>query len=162
MMTLVSSSYAPVNGLHMYCEVLRGPRRRATACTAARRDGHDRQLFAMLLPRLAETRRVIAVELQGHGHTSDIDRPLSYPQMADDTVALMAALDIGAADLVGDSLGGAVALQIALDRPELEQRIVYAGGTSPLSAHRGGAIDNGFVPVVLGPTVMTKATVRVR
>jgi len=124
--TLVSSGYAPVNGLDMYYEVhgagpplvlLHGAMGTIASC------------FARLLPRLAETRRVVAVELQGHGHTADIDRPLSYPQMAADTVALIGALDIGAADLVGYSMGGAVALQIALDRPELARRIVYAGGT---------------------------------
>jgi pimeloyl-ACP methyl ester carboxylesterase len=126
-MTLVSSGYAPVNGLDMYYEVhgagsplvlLHGAMGTIDSC------------FSTLLPRLAETRHVIAVELQGHGHTADVDRPLSYPQLADDTVALMGALDVDVADIVGYSLGGAVALQIALVRPEVARRIVFAGGTS--------------------------------
>jgi pimeloyl-ACP methyl ester carboxylesterase len=125
-MTLVSSGYAPVNGLDMYYEVhgagpplilLHGAMGTIDSC------------FANLLPRLAATRQVVAVELQGHGRTADVHRPLSYRQMAADTVALMSTLGIDAADLVGYSNGGGVALQIALDRPELARRLVYAGGT---------------------------------
>jgi pimeloyl-ACP methyl ester carboxylesterase len=124
--TLVSSGYAPVNGLDMYYEV-HGTGPQLVLLHGAM--GTTESCFRNLLPRLAETRRVIAVELQGHGHTPDVGRPLSYPQMAEDTAALMAALDVDVADLVGYSMGGAVALQIALHRPELARRIVYAGGT---------------------------------
>jgi pimeloyl-ACP methyl ester carboxylesterase len=86
--------------------------------------------FAGLLPVLARNFEVVAVELQGHGHTRDVDRPLSYEGMARDVAALLEALDIARAHLVGYSLGGAVALQVALDRPELVERVVYAGGAS--------------------------------
>jgi pimeloyl-ACP methyl ester carboxylesterase len=86
--------------------------------------------FAHLLPALAATRQVVAIELQGHGHTADIDRPLSYPQLAADTAALLDALGIGTADLVGYSLGGAVALQLAMQHPGRVRRLVFAGGTS--------------------------------
>jgi hypothetical protein len=68
--------------------------------------------FAGLLP-------VLPVELQGHGHTRDVARPLSYEGMAGDTAALLEVLDIARAHCVGYSMGGAVALQLALDRPEL-------------------------------------------
>ena len=86
--------------------------------------------FAGLLPALAHDFEVIAVELQGHGRTRDIDRPLSYEGMAADTAALLEALDIPRAHFVGYSMGGAVALKLALDRPELFDRLVYAGGVS--------------------------------
>jgi pimeloyl-ACP methyl ester carboxylesterase len=86
--------------------------------------------FASLLPEFARHFEVIAVELQGHGHTRDIDRPLSYEGMAADTGALLAALEIERAHVVGYSMGGAVALQLALDRPELVDRVVFAGGAS--------------------------------
>jgi hypothetical protein len=62
--------------------------------------------FGKMLPELATGRRVIAVELQGHGHTEDLDRPLSYEQMADDTAALLRALNIARADVFGYSMGG--------------------------------------------------------
>ncbi len=86
--------------------------------------------FAALLPALAGGHTVVAVELQGHGHTADVDRPLSFAQMAGDIAALMRGLDIPAADLVGYSLGGSVALQLAISHPELVRRLVFAGGTS--------------------------------
>lgn len=86
--------------------------------------------FAGLLPRLAEHFEVTAAELQGHGRTRDVDRPLSYEAMAADTAALVTTLELPRAHLVGYSLGGAVALQLALDRPELVDRLVYFGGAS--------------------------------
>jgi pimeloyl-ACP methyl ester carboxylesterase len=82
------------------------------------------------LPALAGTRQVIAIELQGHGHTADVDRPLSYQQMAADAAALLEALGIELADLVGYSMGGAVALQMAMQHPRRARRVVFAGGTS--------------------------------
>src|SRR5262249_60170381 len=85
--------------------------------------------FANLLPALAAARQVVAIELQGHGHTADADRPLSYRQMADDAAVVLDALGIGRADLVGDSLGGAVALQLAMRHPALVRRVVFAGRT---------------------------------
>jgi pimeloyl-ACP methyl ester carboxylesterase len=66
-----------------------------------------------LLPGLARSRQVIAAELQGHGHTADIDRPITYEQMADDAAALLGHLGIERADVMGFSMGGAAALQLA-------------------------------------------------
>ncbi len=123
-MTLVTSGYAPANGIDMYYEVhgagpplvlLHGAMGTIDSC------------FATLLPLLAETRQVVAVELQGHGHTADVDRPLTYQQMAADTMALMGELDLQVADLIGYSMGGAVALQIALVRKVNELDRAFAG-----------------------------------
>jgi pimeloyl-ACP methyl ester carboxylesterase len=83
--------------------------------------------FAGLLPALARHFEVAAVELQGHGHTRDVARPLTYEGMAGDTAALLDALDIERAHFVRYSMGGAVALQLALDRPELVDHLVFAG-----------------------------------
>jgi pimeloyl-ACP methyl ester carboxylesterase len=79
-----------------------------------------------LLPGLAATRRVIAPEQQGHGHTADIDRPITYEQMADDTAALLHHLEIAQADVFGYSLGGAIALQLAIRHPEVVRKLVVA------------------------------------
>jgi pimeloyl-ACP methyl ester carboxylesterase len=86
--------------------------------------------FAGLLPELARHYEVIAVELQGHGRTRDIARPLTYEDMASDMAALLEAFDIARTHFVGYSLGGAVALQLALDRPELIDHLVWAGGVA--------------------------------
>lgn len=73
---------------------------------------------------LAATRRVVAVEQQGHGRTADIDRPLTYEQMADDTAALMRHLELEGADVVGYSMGGGIALQLAIRDPERVRKLV--------------------------------------
>jgi pimeloyl-ACP methyl ester carboxylesterase len=77
-----------------------------------------------LLPSLAETRQVIAVELQGHGHTADIKRPWSFEQMADDLAALVRHLGLANADLLGYSLGGGAVLQAAFRHPEVVRKLV--------------------------------------
>src|ERR1700686_2443192 len=86
--------------------------------------------FGKVLPMLASTRRIIAVEQQGHGHTADIDRPFSLEQWAEDTTALLRHLGIEQADFFGYSSGGAVALEIALRSPALVRKLIIAGGTS--------------------------------
>jgi pimeloyl-ACP methyl ester carboxylesterase len=125
--TGVAGGYVPVGGLEMYYEI-HGDGAPLVLLHGAM--GTIESCFANLVPALAATRQVIAVELQGHGHTADIDRPLSYEQMAEDTAGLLRALEIETADLVGYSLGGGVALQVAMRRPILVRRLVFAGGTS--------------------------------
>ena len=82
--------------------------------------------FGEMLPTFAAAGQVIAPELQGHGHTADIDRDLSPLQMADDVAALLSHLGIGRADLFGFSLGGMVAMQFAIRYPDRVDRLVLA------------------------------------
>jgi pimeloyl-ACP methyl ester carboxylesterase len=84
-----------------------------------------------LLSGPAKTRQVIAVEQQGHGRTADVDRPLTYEQMADDTAALARHLEIDNADVVGYSMGGEIALQLAIRHPALVRKLVLASRCSP-------------------------------
>ena len=86
-------------------------------------------LMGPLLPGLAASRQVIAVEQQGHGHTADIDRPITYEQMADDTAALLGHLDVDRADVVGYSMGGGVALQLAIRHPGVVRKLVVASAS---------------------------------
>jgi pimeloyl-ACP methyl ester carboxylesterase len=116
-----TSGYVPVNGLDMYYEI-HGEGSPLALFHGAM--GTIDSCFANLLPVLAATRQVVAIELQGHGHTADIDRPLSYRQMAADAAALLEALGIEMADLVGYSLAGAVALELAMQHPVLQSRFV--------------------------------------
>src|SRR6266571_7564834 len=122
-----TSGYVPVNGLEMYYEIHGDGSPLALFHGAM---GTIDSCFGKLLPALAATRQVVAVELQGHGHTADVDQPLSYRQMAADAAALLEALGIEMADLVGYSLGGAVALELAMQHPGMVRRLVFAGGTS--------------------------------
>lgn len=84
------------------------------------------ETFGDLLPSLARTRQVIAIEQQAHGRTADIDRPLSYEQMADDTAELLRRLGIEEADFYGYSMGGGIAMQVAIRHPGLVRRLVLA------------------------------------
>jgi pimeloyl-ACP methyl ester carboxylesterase len=114
------TGYAHVNDLDMYYEIHgEGPPLILLHGAYMTID-----LMGPLLPGLAETRRVIAVEQQGHGRTADVDRPMSYEQMADDTAALARHLGLESADVVGYSMGGAAALQMAIRHGELVRRLV--------------------------------------
>jgi len=79
-----------------------------------------------LLPDLARSRQVIAIEQQAHGHTADIDRPLTYQQMAEDTVALLSHIGIEQADFFGYSIGAGIAIEIVIDHPSRVRKLVAA------------------------------------
>jgi len=111
--------YAEVNGLKMYYEI-HGTGRPLVVL-------HGAFGWAVVFPTLAKNRQVIAIEMQGHGHTADIDRPLTYEQMADDTAALLKQLKIEQADLFGYSMGGNVAMAVAIRHPKLVRKLVTAG-----------------------------------
>jgi len=90
--------------------------------------------FGAVLPVLARSHRVIAVEEQGHGHTADLARPFSFAQMADDTAALLEQLHIHDADVLGFSSGGRAALELAVRHPSLVHRLIICSG---FYAHAG-------------------------
>lgn len=119
----VKIGYAAINGLQLYYEV-HGLGEPMVLLHGGL--GTIGMLFGQLLPVLARKRQVIAVELQAHGHTADIDRPMRYETMADDIAALVQQLGLEATDLFGFSLGGGVALQAAIRHPALVRRLVVA------------------------------------
>ena len=87
------------------------------------------EMFRPILPALAERHQVIAVDLQGHGRTADIDRPIAIPLMADDIGALIDHLGLDRPDVVGYSLGGGVAFHTASRYPAKVRRLVMASAT---------------------------------
>jgi pimeloyl-ACP methyl ester carboxylesterase len=119
------AGYAPVNGLTMYYEI------HGTGQPLVVLHGSFMtiELMGKLIPALARSRQVIAVEFQGHGHTADTDRPITYENLADDTAALLRHLGIAQADVYGFSLGGGVALQVAIRHPEVVRKIVSVSAT---------------------------------
>lgn len=121
--------YAPVNGLNMYYEIHGEGAPVVLLHGALSGIGTS---FADLLPRLAKTRQVIAVEYQGHARTADIDRPLSYPQLADDVVALLRHLGHDQADFLGYSAGAGIALEIAQRHPDAVRKTVLLSVTYSL------------------------------
>jgi pimeloyl-ACP methyl ester carboxylesterase len=138
--TSPQTGYAPVNGLQMYYEI------------HGSGDGPPLVLihgafsaigtsFGALLPGLAAGRKVIGVELQAHGRTADIDRPLSMEQMADDVAALLRQLNIDQADLFGYSMGAGVAIRVAIQHPELVRKLVFASATYTLDGVHPGLME---------------------
>ncbi len=117
---MTEGNYASVNGLKMYYEV-HGYGRPLVLLHGS---FGTTQMFADILPTLAEGRRVIAADLQAHGRSADIDRPLSIESMADDVAALIRHLGLGRADVMGYSMGGGVALQTAVRHPGVVRRLV--------------------------------------
>jgi pimeloyl-ACP methyl ester carboxylesterase len=99
------TGYAPLGDLNMYYEV-HGRGRPLILLHGAYM---TIDLMGPIVPELAKTRQVIAAEQQGHGRTADVDRPLTYEHMADDTAALMRHLGIDSADVFGYSMGGGTA-----------------------------------------------------
>lgn len=97
-------------------------------------------MFGPVLDSLSRGRKVVGVELQAHGHTQDIDRPLRYEQMAEDVAALVGHLKLGKTDVMGYSLGGGVALRLAIQHPEVVNRLVLV--SAPCKRH-------GWYPEVL-------------
>jgi pimeloyl-ACP methyl ester carboxylesterase len=118
------TGYAPVNGLQMYYEV-HGAGGTPLLLLHGGLFDIDQQ-FGALVPGLSATRQVIAADFQGHGRTNDADRPLRTAGLAADVVGLLGHLGVGHADVFGFSVGGAVALRLAIEHPELVRRLVVS------------------------------------
>ncbi|MET0302658.1 MAG: alpha/beta fold hydrolase [Microbacteriaceae bacterium] len=95
------------------------------------------QQFGALIPDLAAGRTVIAVDFQGHGRTNDIDRPFGAAAFAGDVLGVLDHLGVARADVFGFSVGGAVALALAIDHPERVRRIIVSSTSFAASGMRG-------------------------
>ncbi|GAB3878927.1 hypothetical protein GCM10029964_030380 [Kibdelosporangium lantanae] len=139
-------TYAEVNGQKIYYEV------HGTGKPLVALHGGLQTIdlaFGTALPWLAADRQVIAVELQGHGHTPDSDRPMTLPDMAADVIALLDHLDVDKADVLGFSLGSLVAVQVALSAPSRVDRLVVASGHFR---------STGYLPEILDPALQPGST----
>jgi pimeloyl-ACP methyl ester carboxylesterase len=139
-MTRVTTGYAPVNGLNMYYEV-HGEGKPLVVL-------HGGVLtidlsFGAVLPGLVPDRQVIAMELQGHGHTADIDRDINFENLASDVAGVLDHLGVATADVFGFSLGGGTALQLAVDFPDRVDHLIAA--SVAYSA-------DGFLPEIMDPS----------
>jgi len=114
------TGYAPVNGLNVYYEI------HGTGAPLILLHGGlmSTAMEGDLIAELSKTRQVIALDLQAHGRTADIDRPMSVEAMADDVAGVMKFLAIPKADVMGYSLGGATALQMTIRHPEMVRKLV--------------------------------------
>jgi pimeloyl-ACP methyl ester carboxylesterase len=121
----VVSGYAPVNGVNLYYEI------RGVGEPLVLMHGGVGSIESLgeNVSELARRRRVVAVDLQAHGRTADIDRPLSCEAMADDIAALVRYLGFERADVMGYSLGAAVALRTAIQHPDVVRKLVVVSTT---------------------------------
>ena len=120
---LTDMAYAPLNGLQLYYETHGAGRPLVLLHGGLMTIDLN---FGPLLEPLAASRQVVAVELQGHGHTADTDRPMTIDALAGDVVALLDHLRIAEADVFGFSLGGLVAYAIALSAPQRVGKLIVA------------------------------------
>lgn len=122
-----TTGYAPVNGLQMYYEIHGSS---GTPLLLLHGGLFDIDLqFGAVLPGLARERQVIAADFQGHGRTNDIDRPLTSAHLASDVVGLLRHLGVPRVDVFGFSVGGAVALYLAIKHPGLVRRLIVSSAS---------------------------------
>jgi pimeloyl-ACP methyl ester carboxylesterase len=143
----MTTGYAPVGDLQMYYEVHGEGGDTSTPLLLLHGGLFDIDLqFGALLPGLAAARQVVATDFQGHGRTHDLDRPLSVAALAGDVVGLLAHLGLERVDVFGNSIGGAVALHLAVHHPELVRKLVASSvsfspdGMRPENAEAVGAM----------------------
>jgi pimeloyl-ACP methyl ester carboxylesterase len=134
----VKTGYVPVNDLQMYYEIHGTGQPLVLLHGAFSAIGTS---FGHLLPGLAKTRQVIAFELQGHGRTADIDRPLTLEGMADDVASAIGQLGVEPADIFGYSTGGAVGLQLVSRYPEVVRKLVLASVTYTIEGVHPGLME---------------------
>lgn len=124
------TGYAPVNGLKMYYEVHESGRGESGGGSGEPVVLLHGAFMAITdnwrdwIGELAKTRKVIAIEMQGHGRTADIKRDLTYENLSDDVAGLLDYLKIPSADIIGYSLGGGVAIECAIRHPEKVRKVV--------------------------------------
>ena len=132
------SGYAPVNGIKVYYEVYG----KGTPIVLLHGAFYTIDMnWSQLIPELSKSRKVIALEFQGHGHTPYSDRKLSITTLASDVERVMDYLKIDSADVAGYSMGGSVAYQFAVQNPKRLRKLVIISSTYK---------TNGWLPVVNG------------
>ena len=136
----VQQGYAAVGALRMYYEV-HGPARAETAPLVVVHGGGStiETNFGALIPLLTDTRQVIGVEEQGHGHTGWIDRPYTPENSADDIAAVLQQLKVARADVLGFSSGAGVGLRLAMRHPSRVRRLIVAS-----TFYRRDGLVDGF------------------
>ncbi len=120
-----TSGYAPVHGLEMYYEV----HGEGQPLVLLHGGAGSTEMFSGVIQPLSEGRQVILADLQAHGRTADIDRPLRYELMGDDVAALAEHLHLGKVDLMGYSLGAGAALRATMQHPDIVRRLVVVSTT---------------------------------
>ena len=144
-----NGKYADVNGMKMYYEVS-GEGDPLIVLPGAYMD-----IITMgkIIPMLAKTHQVYAIEFQGHGHTEDIDRPITYDNLADDVSEFMDAVGIKKADVFGYSMGGQVGLKLAITHPQKLNKLITASVAYDLKGWQPAYTE--FIPMMTPEMFLT-------
>ncbi|RPI72247.1 MAG: alpha/beta hydrolase, partial [Ignavibacteriales bacterium] len=137
-----NGKYVDVNGMKMYYEVS-GKDDPLIVLPGAHM---DIMTMGKIIPMLAETHKVYALEFQGHGHTEDIDRPITYENLADDVADFMDAVGLNKADVFGYSMGAQVGLQLAISQPQKVNKLIFASGAYDLEGWQPAYTE--FIPMM--------------
>jgi pimeloyl-ACP methyl ester carboxylesterase len=148
------TGYAPVNGLKMYYEI-HGAGKPLVLLHGAFNSINT--AFGQIIPELSKKRQVIAVELQGHGRTGDIDRAFSFESMADDVAGLLKYLKIDSADIFGYSMGGGVAEQVAIRHPAMVRRLIIM---SSVYKYEGWTKETRAILPVITPEIFAATPIK--
>jgi pimeloyl-ACP methyl ester carboxylesterase len=133
-----ATGHAPVNGINMYYEIHGGGEPVVLLHGAFMTITNN---WGGWISELSKTRKVIAVEMQGHGRTADVPRGITHDNLADDVAALLNYLKIPRADLIGYSMGGAVAMQCAIRHPDKVRKAVIISSTFRSDGMVPGALE---------------------
>jgi pimeloyl-ACP methyl ester carboxylesterase len=151
---IVDTGFVELGALRMYYEVHGHTAGRAPLVLLHGGLFDIDQQFGALIPDLAAGRRVIAVDFQGHGRTNDIDRPFSAAAFAGDVLGVLDHLGVGRADILGFSVGGAVALELAIAHPERVRKVIVSSASFAASGMRGSenadAVGSMTVDMIAG------------
>ena len=135
--TEARTGYAPIGDLRMYYEI-HGAGRPLVLLHGAYMNAEH---LGPLAGALSGSRRVIVPEMQSHGRTADVDRPITYEQMADDTAALISQLELERPDVMGYSMGAGIGLQLAIRHPNALRRLVAASASYAYEGMQPAAIE---------------------
>jgi pimeloyl-ACP methyl ester carboxylesterase len=122
------TGYVQVNGMKMYYEIHGTGTAEAIPIIVLHGSYMNIQTMGDIIPKLAKTHKVYAIEFQGHGRTNDINRPLTYPNLADDVAVFMDSMGMKKADIFGYSLGAVAGLQVAIRHPEKVNTLMFVSG----------------------------------
>ena len=122
--TAANAEYADVNGMKMYYEVTG----KGDPLVVLHGSAMNIPTMGEIIPKLSETNKVYALELQGHGRTTDIDRPITYANLADDVAAFMGAVGLAKANVFGYSMGAITGLQLSIRHPEKVDQLIFVSG----------------------------------
>lgn len=123
-----TGKYANIHGMKVYYEIHGNDTPDAAPLLVLHGAYMNIPSMGSIIPALARTRKVYAIEFQGHGRTNDIDRPITYQNLADDVKAFMDAVGIATADVFGYSMGAIAGLQLVIRHPEKVNRLIFASG----------------------------------